>query len=97
MVKILNKTGLLSDISLQTADIFCRKTTMTLIQKLNNFYKNIHNFKAFSREYNTKIFNFNPIILFLSLVLFSGVFFAVSNIIQKNKIENEKNLKVVTD
>ena len=70
---------------------------MTLIQKLNNFYKKIHSSKAFSREYNTKIFNLNPIILFLSLVLFSGIFIAVGNIIQKNKMENEKNLKVVTD
>jgi len=70
---------------------------MTLIQKLNNFYKKIQNFKAFSREHNTKIFNLNPVILFLSLVLFSGVFFAVGNIVQKNKMENEKSLKVLTE
>ena len=69
---------------------------MTIIQKINNFFKKKTNFLTLIEPKILKIQRFNPLIVVTFLIIFSVVFFITSNLIN-NKIEQDtKNLKQIT-
>ncbi len=69
---------------------------MTIIQKINIYFKKTHNFLSILDTKVLKIRKFNAIILITFLVIFSTIFFVTSNLIN---IKNEKkahNFKEIT-
>jgi len=68
---------------------------MTIIQKINTFFKR----KASSLHLNDlktlKFQKLNPLILVSFLVVFSGLFFITSNLIDKKKQESSNNLEEI--
>tara|TARA_B100001057_G_scaffold368095_1_gene371535 strand:+ start:207 stop:1553 length:1347 start_codon:yes stop_codon:yes gene_type:complete len=70
---------------------------MTIIQKINSFFKKKYNFLPLI---NTKIFGIqklNPFILVSFLLIFSSLFFITSNVINKKVEKNTANLKEITN
>jgi len=70
---------------------------MTLVQKISNFIKKKHVLFSIIGSKTHKIKNFNPVILILTVVVFSLVFFVSSNLMVKKNIENTNNLKEITE
>ena len=69
---------------------------MTLIQNfINSFRKKLY-FSSPSSFHKLKFLGFNPIFLFSLLVIFTVVFILGLNFSNKKKVENKKNLEVVT-
>ena len=69
---------------------------MTIIQIINNFYKNKFNFLPSLRASKLKILNFNLLIILSFIIFFSILFFSVSNLINKKNKENKNNLTEVS-
>jgi len=69
---------------------------MTIIQKINTFLKKHFNLFALLDTKVLKIQKFNPFFLISFLIIFTGVFFISSNLINKKNDENASNLKEVT-
>jgi len=69
---------------------------MTIIQIINNFYKNKLNFLPSLRASKLKVLNFNLLIILSFIIFFSILFFSISNLINKKNKENKNNLTEVT-
>ncbi len=69
---------------------------MTIIQKINNIYKKNLRFLAQIQVSKIKFDNFNLLIFFSFLVVFSIIFFSITNLVSKNNKENKNNLIKVT-
>ena len=69
---------------------------MTVIQLINNFYKKKLNFLTSLNVKNLNFLNLKPLILFSFFILFSVLFFTISNLINKKNKENKNNLIEVT-
>ncbi len=69
---------------------------MTIIQIFNYFLKKRMNFLPFIKTKKTEIFNTNPLILLIFVILFSTLFFTISNFIDKKNEKNKNNLSDVT-
>ena len=82
--------------TLQTLVNFCRKSTMTIIQKLNYFFKNRiiqnHNIKKISY----KDIGQKHLIVISVITFFSIIFISTQNFIEKKNIGNRQNLEAVT-
>ena len=70
---------------------------MTIIQKINTFFKKKNNFLALLDTKVFKIQRFNPFILISFFIIFSVIFFVTSNLISNKNKENANNLKEVTN
>ena len=70
---------------------------MTIILKISHFIKK--KYKSFSiiGSKNLRVENFNPFILLSFVIIFSGVFFISSNLIDKKNKENLSNLKEISE
>ncbi len=69
---------------------------MTIIQKINYYFKKKTNFLSLIEPKILKIQRFNPLIVVTFLIIFSVIFFISSNLIN-NKIEQDtNNLKQIT-
>ena len=97
MPKILGKIGFLTFFTLQTHINFCRKTTMTIIQKINNFFKNFSSQSNNLKSFSLKEFGQKQLIIVTIITLFSIIFFSTQSIIKKKNIDSRKNLKTVTN
>ena len=69
---------------------------MTLIQKINTFFKKKNNFFSFLDLKAIQIQKFNPLIIVSFLVIFSTLFFISSNFINKKNDKNYNNLGEIT-
>jgi len=69
---------------------------MTIIQKINSFLKKKFNFWLHLEAKNLKIQKFNPLILISFLIIFSGIFFISSNLIDKKNERNINSFKEIT-
>jgi len=69
---------------------------MTIIQKINTIIKKKYNFFSTIETRALRVQKFNPLILFLFLVIFSTVFFISINLINKNNKDNSNNLIEIT-
>jgi murein DD-endopeptidase MepM/ murein hydrolase activator NlpD len=69
---------------------------MTLTQIFQNFYKKQVNLFSTIKVNKLKIKNFNPIVFLGFIVLFSIIFFSISNLISKKNEQNKTNLINVT-
>ena len=69
---------------------------MTIIQKINIFLKKKDSFFSLSNVKALKTINFNPLIFIGFFVLFTGVFFISSNLINKKNIKNTNNVREIT-
>ena len=69
---------------------------MTIIQKINSFLKKKFNFWLHLEAKNLKIQIFNPLILISFLIIFSGIFFISSNLIDKKNERNINSFKEIT-
>ena len=69
---------------------------MTIIQKINTIIKKKYNFFSTIETRALRVQKFNPLILFLFLVIFSAVFFISINLINKNNKDNSNNLIEIT-
>ena len=69
---------------------------MTLIQKLNHFFKKTTNKPQLSIVQKLRNFNQNYLILFSILFFFSIIFFVSGNLIEKKNFNNTKNFKDTT-
>ena len=82
--------------TLQTLVNFCRKSTMTIIQKLNYFFKNRiiqnHNIKKISY----KDIGQKHLIVISVIIFFSIIFISTQNFIEKKNTGNRQNLEAVT-
>ncbi len=82
--------------TLQTLVNFCRKSTMTIIQKLNYFFKNRiiqnHNIKKISY----KDIGQKHLIVISVITFFSIIFISTQNFIEKKNTGNRQNLEAVT-
>jgi len=70
---------------------------MTIIQKINTFYKKNFNFFINIQNSKLKILNFKPLIILSFIVFFSILFFIISNLINKKNVENKNNFTEVTE
>jgi murein DD-endopeptidase MepM/ murein hydrolase activator NlpD len=70
---------------------------MTFIQIINNFFKKKLVFLSSIRSSKSKIAYLNPLSFLSFIVLFSIIFFSISNLIERKKYENENNLTEVTN
>ena len=82
--------------TLQTLVNFCRKSTMTIIQKLNYFFKN-----RIIQNHNIKKISFKDIgqkhlIVISVITFFSIIFISTQNFIEKKNTGNRQNLEAVT-
>jgi len=68
---------------------------MTIIQKINNFFRKKYNFFSIIYPKALQIQKFNPFVLISFLIVFSGVFFISSNLIDKKNDDNTNNLKEI--
>ena len=68
---------------------------MTIIQKINIFIKKKYNFLSLLDTKVLKIQKFNPFILISFLLIFSGLFFISSNLINKKNKDNTTNFKEI--
>ena len=69
---------------------------MTLIQKLNHFFKKTTNKPQLSIVQKLRNFNQNYLILFSILFFFSIIFFVSENLIEKKNFNNTKNFQDTT-
>ena len=69
---------------------------MTLIQKLNHFFRKTTNKPQLSIVQKLRNFNQNYLILFSILFFFSIIFFVSGNLIEKKNFNNAKNFKDTT-
>ena len=69
---------------------------MTIIQKINSFFKKKFDFWLHLEVKNLKIQKFNPLILISFLIIFSGIFFISSNLIDKKNERNINSFKEIT-
>jgi len=69
---------------------------MTIIQKINSFFKKKFNFWLHLGAKDLKIQKFNPLILISFLIFFSGFFFISSNLIDKKNERNINSFKEIT-
>ena len=69
---------------------------MTLIQKINTFFKKKNNFFSFLDLKAIQIQKFNPLVIVSFLVIFSTLFFISSNFINKKNDKNYNNLGEIT-
>ncbi len=69
---------------------------MTIIRKFSNFIKKKSNFFLLLDIKTLKIPGLNPLILFSSLVVFSGIFFLTLNLITSKNEQSKNNLKEIT-
>ena len=69
---------------------------MTLIQKLNDFFKKTANKPQPSIVQKLRNFNQNYLVLFSILIFFSIIFFVSVNLIEKKNFKNAKNFKDTT-
>jgi len=69
---------------------------MTIIQKINSFFKKKFNFWLHLGAKDLKIQKFNPLILISFLIIFSGIFFISSNLIDKKNERNINSFKEIT-
>ena len=70
---------------------------MTFIQIINNFFKKKLVFLSSIISSKSKIAYLNPLSFLSFIVLFSIIFFSISNLIERKKYENENNLTEVTN
>ncbi len=70
---------------------------MTIIHKINNFIKKKLNIFIFLEPKALRAAKFNPFIFASFIIIFSGVFFISSNLINNKNEKNEKNFKEVTE
>ena len=69
---------------------------MTLIRKLNDFFKKTTNKPQSSIVQKLRNLNQNYLVLFSILIFFSIIFFVSGNLIEKKKFNNAKNFKDTT-
>ena len=69
---------------------------MTLIQKLNDFFKKTANKTQPSIVQKLRNLNQNYFVLFSILIFFSIIFFVSGNLIEKKNFKNAKNFKDTT-
>ena len=69
---------------------------MTLIQKLNHFFKKTTSKPQLSIVQKLRNFNQNYLILFSILFFFSIIFFVSENLIEKKNFNNTKNFQDTT-
>ena len=69
---------------------------MAIIQKINTFFKRKISSFHLNDLKTLKFQKLNPLILVSFLVVFSGLFFITSNLIDKKKQESSSNLKEIT-
>jgi murein DD-endopeptidase MepM/ murein hydrolase activator NlpD len=69
---------------------------MAIIQKINNIYKKKLRFLDHIKVGKIKFDNFNLLMLLSFLVIFSIIFFTITNLVNKNNAENKNNLIKVT-
>ena len=69
---------------------------MAIILKINNFLRKKYNSLSLLEVKNLKIRDLNPLFFITFLITFSGLFFISLNLINNKNIENEKNLKEIT-
>ena len=70
---------------------------MTIIQKINTFFKKKFNFLLALDTNFFRTQKFNPFFLISFIIIFSILFFVSSNLIDKKNKENTNNLKEVTE
>ena len=81
---------------MQTVDYFCRKTTMTIIQKINLFIKKM-NFASSSKYNKIKFFDTNQFFLIFSSIFLLIIYLFITNLINEKNLEDKTNLKYVTE
>ena len=69
---------------------------MTIIQKFNTFFKKKYYFLSLIDLKALRIQKFNPLFVLSFIIIFSGLFFISSNLVNKKNKENEKNFKEIT-
>ena len=77
--------------------IFVKKTTMTIIRKIFNFFKKSTYAKFSHISFRPNFPHFNPLIIFTVIVFLSAIFFILSNSINTKNVENSENLKNISD
>ena len=70
---------------------------MTIIQKINNFFKNFSSQSNNLKSFSLKEFGQKQLIIVTIITLFSIIFFSTQSIIKKKNIDSRKNLKTVTN
>ena len=69
---------------------------MTIIQKFNTFFKKKYDFLSLIDLKALRIQKFNPLFVLSFIIIFSGLFFISSNLVNKKNKENENNFKEIT-
>ena len=69
---------------------------MTIIQKFNTFFKKKYDFLSLIDLKALRIQKFNPLFVLSFTIIFSGLFFISSNLVNKKNKENENNFKEIT-
>ena len=69
---------------------------MTITQIINNFYSKKFNFLTYLKLSSVKFLNLNPVIIIGFVVVFSILYFTISNLINAKNEENKENLSEVT-
>ena len=69
---------------------------MTITQIINNFYSKKFNFLTYLKLSRVKFLNLNPVIIIGFVVVFSILYFTISNLINAKNEENKENLSEVT-
>ena len=70
---------------------------MTLIQKINNLIRKKYNLISIVSPKTLQMQDFKPIVLISFIIIFSGIFFISSNLINKKNKENTGNLVEITE
>ena len=70
---------------------------MTIIHKIVHSIKKKYKLFSIIGPKTLRIQNFNPVVLLSLIVIFSGVFFITSNLINKKNKENLRNLKEISE
>ena len=70
---------------------------MAIKLKFSNFFKNLNNSSYFSKYNKFRITNKYQLILLFSAVFFTIVFFTTKNIVEKRSLNNESELRKVTN
>ncbi len=70
---------------------------MAIKLKFSNFFKNLNNSTYFSKYNKFRITNKYQLILLFSAVFFTIVFFTTKNIVEKRSLNNESELRKVTN
>ncbi len=94
MCNILSKIRLFSSLALQKLLIFCRKTTMTIIEKLGYFFKKI-NFPQTLKFVKTSRIEPKFIFIITILVFFSIIFITSLNIVADKNKEKKENIQFI--